>query len=174
MSENTTIDNHEYFMDKAIEQAYMAQEIGEIPVGAVVVLNNSIIGEGHNRSIIDNDPSLHAEMIAIRNAAKFIGNYRLTGAKIYVTLEPCAMCAGLLVHSRIGQLIFGAHDPKTGAAGSIMNIVQHDTLNHKMDVVSGIKGKVCSEHLSNFFSQRRAQIKAQKQASRLRDKDVNS
>ncbi|MFT6269385.1 MAG: tRNA(adenine34) deaminase [Alphaproteobacteria bacterium] len=159
-------NQHEYFMEKAIEQAKLAEQIGEIPVGAVVVLNQQIIGSGYNRSITDNDPSLHAEMVAIRNAAKALENYRLIGASIYVTLEPCSMCAGLLVHSRLKQLIYGASDLKTGAAGSVMNIVQHDMLNHKVDVIPGVLGDVCSEHLSQFFSVRRAQIKARKAALR--------
>ncbi|OFA30020.1 hypothetical protein BAE46_12420 [Glaciecola punicea] len=163
---NSTVDltqkQHEYFMQQAIQQAALAQQIGEIPVGAVVVLDGRVIGTGYNRSITDNDPSLHAEMVAIRNAAANTGNYRLPGASIYVTLEPCSMCAGLLVHSRIKQLVYGAHDLKTGAAGSVMNIVQHDTLNHKLEVVSGVLGEECSAHLSKFFSDRRAQIKAHK------------
>lgn len=162
----TELSEHEYFMRKALEQAMLAEKIGEVPVGAVVVLDKKVIGEGYNRCITDNDPSLHAEMIAIRSAAKSLGNYRLNGATIYVTLEPCSMCAGLLVHSRIKQLIFGAHDAKTGAAGSVMNIVQHDTLNHKMALMSGILGDECSQQLSSFFKQRRAQIKAEKLASR--------
>jgi tRNA(adenine34) deaminase len=151
-------------MGKAIEQAKLAEQIGEIPVGAVVVLNEQVIGAGYNRSITDNDPSLHAEMVAIRHAAKALGNYRLVGASIYVTLEPCSMCAGLLVHSRMGQLIYGAKDLKTGAAGSVMNIVQHDMLNHKIEVISGVLGDICSQHLSQFFSTRRSQIKARKAA----------
>jgi tRNA(adenine34) deaminase len=158
----TLQQQHEYFMAKAMEQADLAQDIGEIPVGAVVVLNGLIIGRGYNRSIIDNDPSAHAEMMAIREAASTLGNYRLLGATIYVTLEPCSMCAGLLVHSRIRQLVFAAHDAKTGCAGSIMNLVQHDLLNHKLDVVSGIWGEACSLRLSQFFSARRKQIKALK------------
>ncbi|MFT5281879.1 MAG: tRNA(adenine34) deaminase [Kangiellaceae bacterium] len=160
----TPFKQHKYFMEKAIEQAKLAEQIGEIPVGAVVVLNQHIIGAGYNRSISEKDPSLHAEMVAIRNAAKTLGNYRLIDASIYVTLEPCSMCAGLLVHSRLKQLVFGAHDLKTGAAGSVMNIVQHDALNHKVDVVSGVLGDICSEHLSQFFSARRAQKKAHKAA----------
>lgn len=162
----TPSPSHVYFMQKALEQAALAESLGEIPVGAVVVLNDKIIGEGHNRSITDNDPSLHAEMVAIRQAASHLGNYRLMGASIYVTLEPCSMCAGLLVHSRIGQLVYGAHDLKTGAAGSVMNIVQHPTLNHKMDVLAGVLGDKCSDYLSSFFKQRRAQIKVQKMQMR--------
>ena len=152
-------------MAKAMEQADLAQEIGEIPVGAVVVLNEAIIGRGYNRSIIDNDPSAHAEMMAIREAASTLGNYRLLGATIYVTLEPCSMCAGLLVHSRLQQLVFAAYDAKTGCAGSIMNLVQHDTLNHKLDIISGVMGDVCSQRLSQFFSARRKQIKALKKGT---------
>jgi len=154
--------NHQFYMQKALEQANLAQEIGEVPVGAVVVLNNEIIGLGYNRCITDNDPSLHAELVAIRDAAQRINNYRLVGASLYVTLEPCSMCAGLLVHSRLKQLVFGASDPKAGAAGSIMNLVQHDLLNHKIEIVSNVLGDTCSENLSQFFRKRRSQKKAQK------------
>ena len=161
-STSMSIHEHEYFMTQALEQAQMAEQIGEIPVGAVVVLNNQVIGRGYNRSIIDNDPSAHAEMLAIRHAANKLGNYRLLNASIYVTLEPCGMCAGLLVHSRLKTLVFGASDNKTGCAGSIMNLVQHETLNHKLEVISGVMGEVCSTRLSAFFSERRKQIKALK------------
>jgi tRNA(adenine34) deaminase len=164
MNELTKDENkrHEYFMQQAIAQADLAKGIGEIPVGAVVVLNDEVIGLGYNRSIIDNDPSGHAEMIAVRQAAAKMRNYRLNQASIYVTLEPCSMCAGMLVHSRIDTLVFGAFDAKTGSAGSVMNLVQHDSLNHKLKVISGILGDLCSQHLSQFFSHRRSQIKAQK------------
>lgn len=153
---------HQFYMERALEQADLAEEIGEVPVGAVVVIDNEIVGLGYNRCIIDSDPSLHAEMVAIRDAAKRINNYRLIGASLYVTLEPCSMCAGLLVHSRLEQLIFGASDPKAGAAGSIMNLVQHDKLNHKIDVVPNVLVDTCSEKLSDFFRKRRAHNKIQK------------
>jgi tRNA(adenine34) deaminase len=154
--------NHQFYMKMALEQADLAEDIGEVPVGAVVVIDNEVVGVGYNRCIIDSDPSLHAEMVAIRDASKRINNYRLVGASLYVTLEPCSMCAGLLVHSRLKQLIFGAHDPKAGAAGSIMNLVQHEKLNHKIDIVPNVLEDVCSDKLSDFFRKRRAHHKIQK------------
>ena len=163
--ETYTVD-YPYFMGKALEQAQLAQQIGEVPVGAVVVLHNEIIGSGYNRCIIDSDPSLHAEMVAIRQACERINNYRLIGATLYVTLEPCSMCAGLLVHSRIQQLVYGANDPKAGAAGSILNLVQHEDLNHQIEVVPNVLNDICSQMLSGFFRERRAQIKALKKANK--------
>lgn len=167
----TNSEHHQFYMEKAIEQANLAEEIGEVPVGAVVVLNSEIIGSGYNRCITDSDPSLHAEMVAIRQAAQRINNYRLVGASLYVTLEPCSMCAGLLVHSRLKQLIYGTNDPKAGAAGSIMNLVQHEQLNHKIEIVPNVLDDTCSEMLSQFFRKRRAQKKAQKA---LNDQDAAS
>lgn len=155
---------HEYYMELAIEQANNAQQLGEVPVGAIVVVNNEVVGKGHNLCITENDPSLHAEMVAIREAAKTIGNYRLVNSSLYVTLEPCAMCAGLLVHSRIQNLYYGANDPKAGACGSIMNLVQHDLLNHKIRHIESVLGQKCSEQLSSFFRKRRQQIKTKKAA----------
>lgn len=157
-----TSKTHQFYMKKALEQADYAEAIGEVPVGAIVVLDNEIVGVGYNRCITDNDPSLHAEMVAIRQAAKSLNNYRLINASLYVTLEPCSMCAGLLVHSRIKQLIYGASDPKAGAAGSIINLVQHAQLNHQIEVVPNILAETCSSKLSQFFRNRRAQKKAEK------------
>ena len=154
--------NHQFYMERALEQADIAESLGEVPVGAVVVIDNEIVGVGYNRCIIDSDPSLHAEMVAIRDAAKRINNYRLVGASLYVTLEPCSMCAGLLVHSRLKQLVFGASDAKAGAAGSIMNLVQHEKLNHKIDIVPHVLEHICSEKLSDFFRNRRAHNKIKK------------
>lgn len=156
----------EYWMSEALKRADIAEQHGEIPVGAIVVKDNQIIAEGYNLSITEHDPSAHAEMIAIRQAGKRIGNYRMLDCTLYVTLEPCPMCAGLLVHSRIKRLVFGAHDEKTGSAGSIMDITRHEKLNHQIDVTSGILAQVCSEKLSAFFKKRRAEIKAAKQAAK--------
>lgn len=152
----------ERFMARAYELAQQAEKINEIPVGAVVVHNNEIIGEGFNQSITLNDPSAHAEMLAIRAAGNNIKNYRLINCTLYVTLEPCPMCAGLLVHSRINRLVFGACDQKTGAAGSIMNLLNNKQLNHQIIITKNVMQAHCSMLLSQFFKRRRAEIKAKK------------
>lgn len=151
-----------HWMAHALTLADKAESIGEIPVGAVLVKEGKILGEGWNQSIILNDPSAHAEMLAIRQAGQRVSNYRLIDATLYVTLEPCAMCAGLLVHSRIRRLVFGAFDAKTGAAGSVMNIVSHQTLNHQLEVTGGVLLEQCSEKLSAFFRARREQHRQRK------------
>ena len=120
----------QYWMEQALVYAKQAEQLDEIPVGAIIVKDNQLISAGYNRSITDNDPSAHAEMIAVREAGKVLNNYRLIDCTLYVTLEPCSMCAGLLVHSRIKRLVFGAADAKTGSAGSIMNLFQSPTLCH--------------------------------------------
>lgn len=156
----------QYWMEKALEYAKEAEKLNEIPVGAVLVKGNELIGAGYNRSITDNDPSAHAEMIAIRKAGKALQNYRLIDCTLYVTLEPCSMCAGLLVHSRIKRLVFGAFDAKTGSAGSIMNLLQEPKLNHQVELTSGVLADKCGETISAFFKRRRQEIKALKQAKR--------
>lgn len=153
-------------MQHAILLAGQAEQQGEVPVGAVVVKDNRIIGEGWNQMISSHDPSAHAEMLAVRQAAQFVGNYRLIDCTLYVTLEPCSMCAGMLVHSRIKRLVFGASDQKTGAAGSVMNLLQHPLLNHQTDVTGGVLAQQCAEQLSAFFQRRRAEKKAQKELIR--------
>lgn len=153
------------FMQRAFALADIAQQHNEIPVGAVVVANNEIIGEGYNQSIMHNDPSAHAEMLAIRQAGTVLYNYRMVDCTLYVTLEPCPMCAGLLVHSRIKRLVFGAADLKTGSAGSVFCLTHHDKLNHQIEVVSGVLAKQCSEQLSAFFQRRRAEKKAMKKVN---------
>ncbi|MCV2885535.1 tRNA adenosine(34) deaminase TadA [Aestuariibacter sp. AA17] len=158
--------NHEYWMRHALTLADKAEALGEIPVGAVLVRDNQVIGEGWNQSIRLNDPSAHAEMMAIRAAGKHIENYRLVNTTLYVTLEPCPMCAGLLVHSRITNLVFGASDLKTGATGSVMDLARHDRLNHQVNVISGVLGEECGARLSAFFKRRRQEIKAIKQAQK--------
>ena len=153
-------------MAAAIELANRAAAEGEIPVGAVAVKDGQIIGRGWNRSISENDPSAHAEMMAIREAGQSLQNYRLPGVTLYVTLEPCSMCAGMLVHSRIDHLVYGAHDAKTGSAGSIMNLLNHEKLNHQVAITSGVMAEECAELLSAFFRMRRQQKKqSKKQAS---------
>lgn len=147
------------FMRQAMLLADKAQAIGEVPVGAVVVMGGMVIGQGYNQSIITNDPCAHAEMFAIKEAATNLQNYRMMEATLYATLEPCPMCAGALVHARINRLVFGAYDQKTGATGSVMNLVQHEALNHKMDVTGGCLQDECSSQISAFFKQRRLQKK---------------
>ena len=156
----------QYWMAKALEYANKAEQLDEIPVGAVLVKDNKLIAAGYNRSITDNDPSAHAEMIAIREGGKALNNYRLIDCTLYVTLEPCSMCAGLLVHSRIKRLVFGAADEKTGSAGSIMNLLQDSRLNHQVDVEAGVLSELCGQTISDFFKRRRQEIKAKKQAQR--------
>ena len=156
------LHTHEQYMTLALAQASLAEDKQEVPVGAIVVLNNEVIGRGHNQTISLCDPSAHAEVMAIKDAAQHIKNYRLIDAILYVTLEPCAMCAGLLVHSRIKTIVYGAHDYKAGAAGSVLNITAHDQLNHKIGLVSGVLEDECSGRLSAFFQKRRALKKAMK------------
>lgn len=154
----------EHWMRHAIMLAAKAESQGEVPVGAVVVKDNVLLAEGWNQMISLNDPSAHAEMQAIRAAAALLGNYRLPGCTLYVTLEPCTMCAGVMVHSRIDRLVFGTTDAKTGAAGSVLNLVQHAQFNHQLQVVSGVLAQDCAAQLSGFFQRRRAEHKALKQA----------
>ncbi|PKI17036.1 tRNA adenosine(34) deaminase TadA [Colwellia sp. 12G3] len=153
------------FMQRAFELAQQAEQHDEIPVGAVVVHQGKIIGEGFNQSIMLNDPSSHAEMNAIRQAGEFLNNYRLLDCTLYVTLEPCPMCAGLLVHSRIKRLVYACSDLKTGAAGSAFNLVNSPLLNHQINVQSNIMQDDCSQLLSTFFKRRRKEKKQAKQAA---------
>lgn len=155
--EQLALDN--MFMQRAYELALEAEKHDEIPVGAVVVHQGEIIGEGFNQSIMLNDPSSHAEMNAIRQAGSHLNNYRLIDCTLYVTLEPCPMCAGLLVHSRIGRLVYAAHDLKTGATGSVFNLVNNQALNHQIPVTSNIMQTECSQLISNFFKRRRKEKK---------------
>ena len=143
------------FMRRAIELARRAEGEGEVPVGAVVVLGGKVIGEGWNRPISSADATSHAEMEAIRAACKAVGNYRLTGASLYVTLEPCAMCIGAIFHARIAHVMFGAPDPKTGAAGSIVNLFAEGRLNHHATVEGRVLAEECGALLSEFFAKRR-------------------
>ena len=143
-------------MRLALEQAQIAQTQDEVPVGAVIVdSKGEILGTGFNRTIQDHDPTGHAEIIALRAAAKRAQNYRLPGATLYVTLEPCAMCMGAIMHARLARLVFAASDPKTGVCGSVINLSQESRLNHHTEVIGGVLGQECGETLSNFFKQRR-------------------
>ena len=150
----------EQFMREALSLAQQAAELGEVPVGAIVVKDGVIVGRGSNAPIGSHDPSAHAEILALRDAAKNIGNYRIVDCSLYVTLEPCAMCAGAIQHARIGQLVFGAKDPKTGACGSVVNLMAEDKLNHHTDVVAGVLENECGQLLSDFFKQRRLSKKS--------------
>lgn len=156
-----------FWMQHALALADKAEALGEVPVGACVVVDDKVIGEGWNTPILDHDPSAHAELRAIREAANFLKNYRVIDATLYVTLEPCSMCAGMLVHARVKRVVFGAWDAKTGAAGSVMNLLQHPALNHQTEIVSGVLADECAEKLSNFFKKRRKEIKAAKKAKNL-------
>jgi tRNA(adenine34) deaminase len=142
-------------IDAALAQASLAAEAGEVPIGAVVVHNGAIIATGQNRVLRDNDPTSHAEIVAMRTAAAALGNYRLLGCTLYATLEPCAMCAGAVIHARLDRLVFAAADPKAGAAGSVLEVLNHPKLNHQMQVEQGIGAEQASELLRSFFRQRR-------------------
>lgn len=157
-------ENDEKWMRYALALADKAQAIGEVPVGAVLVQGNEIIGEGWNQSIREHDPCGHAEIMALREAGKKRQNYRLLDTTLYVTLEPCPMCAGAMVHGRVGRLVYGAADAKTGAAGSVFNLVANAQLNHSLAVTSDVLSDECSEKISAFFRRRRAEKKALKQA----------
>ena len=145
----------ERFMARALELARSAERDGEVPVGAVVVLDGDIIGEGRNGPVASHDPTAHAEIRAIRAAGEKLGNYRLTGCDLYVTLEPCPMCAGAIVHARIRRLVVGADDPRTGAAGSVFDIVRAPELNHRVDVERGMMAEESGAMLRAFFAARR-------------------
>jgi len=146
---------HEPFMQKALSLARFAQEHGEVPVGAVVVLEGEVIGRGANGSITENDPSAHAEITAIREAAKAIANYRLERATLYSTIEPCVMCAGAIVTARISRLVFGARDIRFGGVRSKFRIADSDLLNHRVEIVEGVLAFECAQLLRDFFEQRR-------------------
>ncbi|WP_245747753.1 tRNA adenosine(34) deaminase TadA [Formivibrio citricus] len=148
------------FMRLALAEAQKAAELGEVPVGAVVVLDGEIVATGFNQPISRSDPSAHAEMVALRAAAGKLGNYRLPGCELYVTLEPCIMCAGAIMHARLARVVYAATDPKTGAAGSVINPFEDRRLNHHTEVVGGVLAEEASQMLSAFFSERRRQQKA--------------
>lgn len=143
------------FMARALELAREAEQAGEVPVGAVIVKDDAIVGEGWNRPISTHDPTAHAEINALRAAAQKLGTYRLLDTTLYVTLEPCPMCAGAMVHARVKRLVYAATDPRAGAAGTILNIVQHPSLNHRIECESGLMGEECGTMLRAFFQGRR-------------------
>lgn len=145
------------FMALALEEAQAAYAIGEVPVGALVVsAQGDILGRGYNRTIIDHDPTAHAEIVALRNAARALENYRLPGITVYVTLEPCVMCIGAMLHARLARVVFGAYDPKTGACGSVLDVGSVSKLNHHTSVTGGVLAEPCGELLRRFFRERRS------------------
>ena len=148
-------------MREALRLAGQAAQCGEVPVGAVVVLDGEIIGRGYNAPISRHDPSAHAEMMALREAAQYLENYRLVGCELFVTLEPCLMCAGAIMHARIARLVYGASDPKTGACGSVVDAFAEHRLNHHTEVSGGVLAEECGAMLSEFFAMRRAQQKTE-------------
>jgi tRNA(adenine34) deaminase len=143
------------FMRAALDEAQAAAARGEVPVGAVIVADGRVVGRAGNRPITDCDPTAHAEIVALREAAKTIGNYRLLGATLYVTIEPCAMCAGAMVQARVGRLVYGADDPKGGAVRSCFSILDHPQINHRVEVTSGVLAEDAAALLQNFFAARR-------------------
>ena len=147
--------NDEFFMREALSQAIAAECLGEVPVGAVVVREGVIVGRGFNSPIGENDPTAHAEIAALRDAARKLENYRLPGCELFVTLEPCAMCAGAILHARIARVIYGARDLKTGVHGSVVDLFAVERLNHHTEVVGGVLAEECSRVLSGFFAGRR-------------------
>jgi tRNA(adenine34) deaminase len=148
-------DAAERWMAQALALARAAQVRGEVPVGAIVVSEGAIVGRGGNAPIAGNDPTAHAEIAALREAASALGNYRLPGCELYVTIEPCAMCAGAILHARIRRLVFGAPDPKTGACGSVVDLFAEPRLNHHTTVTGGVAAEACAALLSDFFASRR-------------------
>jgi tRNA(adenine34) deaminase len=147
--------NDELWMQEALRSAQRALEAGEVPVGAIVVSGDRIVGRGWNRNIGESDPTAHAEIIALREAGATVGNHRLGECDLFVTIEPCAMCAGALVHARIRRLIYGADDPKAGAVRSVMQVLDHPQLNHRVEIYSGVLAGRCAELLQEFFRNRR-------------------
>lgn len=160
------LEKDEYWMAKALELAQTAADESEIPVGALVVLDDEIIGQGFNSPIHTCDPTAHAEIQAIRDACKNVNNYRLPGATLYVTLEPCSMCAGAIVHSRIARIVYGATEPKSGVVESQQAFFQYEFLNHRVEVSGGVLAAQASAQLSNFFQYRREQKKRLKQQAK--------
>lgn len=144
-----------HWMEHALSLARQAAAEGEVPVGAVLIIDGQATGEGYNRPIGTCDPTAHAEILALRQAAVRIGNYRLVGSTLYVTLEPCPMCAGAIVHARVGRVVFGANDPRSGAGGTVLNLLQSEHLNHQAQVESGVLAEACGQLLRDFFRARR-------------------
>ena len=149
------MNNHQYWMQKALILAEKAQSIGEVPVGAIVVKDNQIIGQGYNQPILNHDPSAHAEIIALRAAGQSVQNYRIIDTTIYVTLEPCAMCAMAMVHARVKTIVYATSEPRTGAGGSLYQLLQHSGHNHHIDIINDVCKEKSSAMLKDFFKARR-------------------
>jgi tRNA(adenine34) deaminase len=156
---------HRFWMQQALLEAQKAEEVGEVPIGAVVVMNQTIIGRGFNHCIGLSDPCAHAEIQALQMAAKQVNNYRLVNADLYVTLEPCTMCWGAMVHARVARLIYGASEPKSGALCGQLNLHQQPSYNHRINIIAGIESSACSHLISSFFSNRRIEKKQAKNIS---------
>ncbi|MFQ6371449.1 tRNA adenosine(34) deaminase TadA [Shewanella sp. YIC-542] len=167
-----TVQQDDYWMQQALLLAKAAEAAGEVPVGAVLVRDNQLIASGRNQPIGSHDPCAHAEILCLRQAGQILQNYRLLDTTLYVTLEPCAMCAGAMVHSRVGRLVYGAADPKTGAAGSVLDLLQQPLFNHQVLVTGGVMAAECGELLSSFFRRRRRE-KKQLRVSSCNDYDAD-
>lgn len=159
-------------MQAALDQANNAWALGEVPVGAVVVKDGEIIATGFNQPIGKHDPTAHAEIMALRRAAEKLGNYRLPGCELYVTLEPCVMCSGAMMHARLARVVYGAADPKTGACGSVLNLFEQEKLNHHTELLGGVMAAECGQLLKEFFAMRREQLKQQRLREALAQGDV--
>jgi tRNA(adenine34) deaminase len=154
------MSGHERYMREALSEGKNALLAGEVPVGSVVVsADGQIVGRGFNQPIGANDPTAHAEILALRDAARFLGNYRLNGTTLYVTVEPCPMCAGALIHSRVDRLVYGTPEPKAGAVFSAMQMLDHSALNHRIEIVSGVLENKCREMIQDFFGEKRRALK---------------
>jgi tRNA(adenine34) deaminase len=163
-------NNDEYFMRLAIEEAKKAEDINEVPIGAVIVLNNKVVASAYNLRESTQNATTHAELLAIQSACNSIGSWRLENAVLYVTLEPCPMCSGAIILSRINKVVFGAHDPKAGCAGSLMNLLEDKRFNHQCEVVSGVLEYECSQMLSTFFKG----IRNKKRQQKISDSTTNN
>jgi tRNA(adenine34) deaminase len=155
----TAATGDELWMEEALRQAQRALQAREVPVGAVVVCDGRIVGQGWNRNLQDSDPTAHAEIVALREAARALGNHRLLHCTMYATIEPCAMCAGALMHARLQRLVYGADDPRAGAVHSVLPVLNHPALNHRMEVAGGVLAGRCAGLLQSFFRERRAEQK---------------
>lgn len=155
----TNDSSDELFMEEALRAGQRALEAGEVPVGAVVVCDGRVIARGWNRNLTGNDPTAHAEIVALREAGAAVGNHRMGDCELFATIEPCAMCAGALIHARIKRLVYGADDPKAGAVHSVMQVLNHPQLNHRMEVKGGVLAGRCAEVMQSFFRQRRVEQK---------------